>query len=86
LTVLNFCNYSAHVDAELKSLEAKVGQFVELCLRLREDNQQLRQQLASAVSQTKRLEEKITSATSRLETLLAQMPPEEDAGASNERS
>ena len=81
MTVLNFCNYSAWMDAELKSLEAKVGQFVELCQRLREDNQLLRQQLASAVSQSKRLEEKISSATSRLETLLAQMPADEDAGA-----
>jgi cell division protein ZapB len=78
---LNFCNYSARMDAELKSLEAKVTQFVELYQRLREDNQQLRQELAAAVSQSKRLEEKITSATARLETLLAQMPVEEDGGA-----
>lgn len=83
---MKFCNYSAWMDAELKSLEAKVAQFVELCQRLREDNQQLRQQLASAVSQQKRLEEKISSATARLETLLAQMPAEEDAGAPHERS
>jgi cell division protein ZapB len=74
------------MEAELKSLEAKVGQFVELCQRLREDNQQLRQELASAVSQSKRLEEKISSATSRLETLLAQMPPEETPELPNERS
>ena len=74
------------MDAELKSLEAKVTQFVELCQRLREDNQQLRQQLASAVSQTKRLEDKINSATSRLETLLAQIPAEEESAAPNERS
>lgn len=83
---MNFCNYSARMEAELKSLEAKVGQFVELCQRLREDNQQLRQELASAVSQSKRLEEKISSATSRLETLLAQMPPEETPELPNERS
>jgi hypothetical protein len=31
------------------------------------------------VSQTKRLEEKINAATARLEGLLAQIPPEEDA-------
>jgi cell division protein ZapB len=74
------------MDAELKSLEAKVNQFVELCQRLRADNQELRQQLASAVSQQKRLEEKISSATSRLESLLAQMPAEEEDSAPNERS
>ena len=67
------------MDAELRSLETKINQVVELCQRLRQDNQQLRQQLASAVSQTKRLEEKINVATVRLENLLAQIPPEEDA-------
>ena len=52
------------MDAELKALEAKISQFIEMCARLRADNQQLRQQLASAVNQSKRLEEKITSAAS----------------------
>ena len=58
------------MDADLKSLEQKLGQFVELCERLRADNQQLRQQLASA-------NEKIGNATSRLENLLQQIPEEE---------
>ena len=65
------------MDSELKALESKIHQFAEVCQRLREDNQQLRQQLASAMNQSKRLEEKIVSATSRLETLLAQIPAEE---------
>ncbi|MGZ8154272.1 MAG: hypothetical protein ACXWUK_03105 [Burkholderiales bacterium] len=67
------------MDAELKSLESKINQFVEICQRLRADNQQLRQQLASAVNQSKRLEEKIESATSRLESLLSQIPAEDEA-------
>jgi cell division protein ZapB len=67
------------MDAELKSLEDKISQFVELCHRLRADNQKLRQELASAVNRSKRLEEKINSATMRLETLLAQIPAEDDA-------
>jgi cell division protein ZapB len=67
------------MEAELKSLETKINQFVELCHRLRDDNLQLRQQLASAVSHSKRLEDKISSATLRLETLLAQMPAQDDA-------
>ena len=62
---------------ELKSLEGKLGQFVELCQKLRAHNLELRQQLASAVNESKRLEEKISSATTRLESLLAQMPEEE---------
>jgi len=65
------------MDSELKALESKITQFVEVCQRLREDNQQLRQQLASAMNQSKRLEEKINIATSRLEGLLAQIPAEE---------
>lgn len=79
MTALNFPNYSAWMDAELKSLEAKVAQFIELCQRLRADNQDLRQQLASAVNQSKHLEEKITTAAVRLEALLSQMPAEDEA-------
>ena len=67
------------MDAELKALEGKIEQFVEFCQRLRADNQQLRQQLAASMSQSKRLEEKITAVTGRLETLLSQMPAEDDA-------
>ena len=66
------------MEADLKSLEQKLGQFVELCQRLRADNQQLRQQLASAISDNRQLSEKIGTATNRLENLLQQIP-EEDA-------
>ena len=65
------------MDADLKALEQKLNQFVELCQRLRADNQQLRQQLASAVSSNQQLTEKIGTATNRLETLLNQIPEEE---------
>jgi cell division protein ZapB len=67
------------METELKSLEGKLGQFVELCHQLRADNLQLRQELASAVNQSKRLEEKISNATTRLETLLSQIPADDDA-------
>jgi len=66
------------MEAEFKSLERKLGQFLELCQRLRDDNQQLRQQLASAISDNKQLADKIGTATNRLENLLNQIP-EEDA-------
>lgn len=62
------------MEAELKSLETKISQCVDLCQRLRQDNQQLRQQLASALNQNRQLEEKIGGATSRLENLLNQIP------------
>jgi len=72
-----YLKHSVPMDAELKSLERKLSQFVELCQRLRADNQQLRQQLASAVSDNKQLSEKIGTATNRLENLLNQIPEEE---------
>jgi cell division protein ZapB len=62
------------MEAELKSLERKISQFVELSQRLRTDNQQLRQQLAAALNEKRQLEEKIGNATSRLESLLNQIP------------
>ena len=67
------------MESELKSLEGKLDQFVELCQKLRADNQQLRQQLASALDQRRRLEEKLSSAATRLETLLGQIPAEDEA-------
>ncbi len=65
------------MEADLKALEQKLGQFVELAQRLRVDNLQLRQQLASAMSDNKQLTEKIGTATNRLESLLNQIPEEE---------
>ena len=65
------------METELKSLEQKLNQFVELCQRLRTDNQQLRQELASALSENKQLTEKLGTAGDRLETLLLQIPEEE---------
>ena len=65
------------MDAELQSLEQKIAQLVELCQRVRQDNHQLRQQLATALNENRLLEEKIAGATSRLENLLNQIPEDE---------
>ena len=62
------------VDAEFNSLESKVAQFVGLCERLRAENHDLRQQLASAKNDAKRLNERIEGAKTKLETLLARLP------------
>ncbi len=64
------------MDVELKSLEVKINQFVALCQRLRTDNHELRQQLASAHNDNKQLSEKIGDAKTRLESLLTQIPEE----------
>jgi cell division protein ZapB len=62
------------VEAEFSSLEAKVDLFVTLCERLRAENSELRQQLAAARGEAKRLHEKVDGAKSRLEGLLARLP------------
>jgi cell division protein ZapB len=62
------------VEAEFNSLEAKVAQFVSLCERLRVENNELKQQLAAARTDAKRLHDKIDGATARLEGLLSRLP------------
>jgi len=67
-------NNSSGVDAEFNALEAKVAQFVGLCERLRAENHGLRQELATAKNDAKRLNERIEGARQKLENLLARLP------------
>ncbi len=62
------------MEAELNALDDKVAQLAQLCQKLRKDNGQLRQQLATALSESKRLAEKVNTAATRLEGLLNQIP------------
>jgi len=64
------------MDAELKALEDRVSQLVQLCQRLRAENLQLRQEMAGVQNDNHQLTEKIGSARSRLEHLLEQIPEE----------
>ena len=59
---------------ELKLLEEKINQFVQLYQHQRTENMQLREQLAEINSENKDLSEKISGATSRLEALLTKFP------------
>ena len=65
------------MEADLKALEEKIGQFVELTQRLRADNSNLRQQLAQAMNENRRLSEKVDGAKARLEALLERLPEPE---------
>lgn len=62
------------MESELSALEAKIRQVLDLCLRLREENRQLRQQLADSESARRGLTEKIDGARTRLEGLLQRIP------------
>jgi len=64
------------MQAELDVLENRLAQLVLLTRRLREENHQLRQDLAQALSQGRQYHDKMESARSRLETLLTQLPEE----------
>ena len=62
------------MDIELAALEEKIRQTAQLCRRLRDENRDLRQQLAELESDRKRLSETIDGARDRLEGLLQRIP------------
>lgn len=61
---------------EFNTLEQKLGQLVTLTSRLRSENHQLRQELATALSQNRQYSDKIENVSDRLENLLTQLPEE----------
>ena len=62
------------MEAEFASLETKVSQLASLCGRLRGEAVELRQQLAAAQQENRRLSERIEAARARLEQLIARLP------------
>jgi uncharacterized protein (TIGR02449 family) len=77
LTDRDFPIYSCPMDTELKALEEKLAQLIEWAQHLRIENRDLRQQLAQATNDNKRLGEKVDAAKTRLEGLLAHLPEEQ---------
>jgi cell division protein ZapB len=65
------------MHSELDILDQKLVQLVQLSQRLRAENLQLRQEVAAALSQQRKSQDKVDQAAQRLEKLLAQLP--EDA-------
>ena len=59
---------------ELNALEGKIAEVVTLCRALREENRQLRQQLAASEAEKKRLAERMDTARVRLEQLAQRLP------------
>ena len=65
------------MDPELDVLEAKLAQLVQRLEALRDENRELRQQLATRTDESARLGEKLGAAKSRIEALLKQIPETE---------
>jgi cell division protein ZapB len=64
------------MQGELYLLENKLAQLVQLTQRMRDENHQLRQDLAEALSRARQSDDKINTAKSRLEIILAKLPDE----------
>ncbi len=62
------------MQSELDALDQKLAQLVQLTQHLRAENLQLRQDVAAALSQQRKSQDKIDEATQRLEKLLSQLP------------
>jgi cell division protein ZapB len=65
------------MDSELSALEDKLAQLVARLKTLREENRDLRQQLAARADENARLGEKLVAARTRIEALLKQIPETE---------
>ena len=65
------------MDLELAALEEKLAQLVQRLETLREENRDLRQQVATRTDENSRLGEKLSAAKSRIEALLKQIPETE---------
>ena len=65
------------MDSELSALEDKLAQLVQRLKTLREENRELRQQVAARADENARLGEKLVAARTRIEALLKQIPETE---------
>ena len=62
------------MEQDLQRFEDKLKHFVTLFHRLRSENNELRQTVATKSDEVKRLAEKLDLAKTRIETLIAQLP------------
>ncbi len=62
------------MEADLKVLEEKLAQLIELCQLLRAENLKLRQELVQEQDETRQLKENMALASTRLEALIERLP------------
>lgn len=65
------------MESDIQRFEDKLKNFVTLFSRLRTENNELRQTIASKADEVKRLSEKLDQAKTRIEALIAQIPDQE---------
>lgn len=64
------------MDTPLASLEQKVEQIVSLCADLRAENHRLRDRVTTLEGEKRDLAERMTTARTRLESLMDKLPEE----------
>jgi cell division protein ZapB len=74
LTEHGFFRYIGFMEADIQRFEEKLNHFVTLFQRLRAENSELRQTVASKSDEVKRMAEKLDQARTRIEALIAQIP------------
>ena len=62
------------MENDLALLEEKIRQTAQLCRQLRDENRDLRRQLADLEGNNRALEQRIEGARTRLENLLRRIP------------
>jgi cell division protein ZapB len=62
------------MDADLKALEEKISQLVQLCKSLREDNTEPRQSLALVQEAERDLKARMQQAQIRIESIIDRLP------------
>ena len=65
------------MDPEFDAIEERLAQLVRRMEALRDENRELRQQLAQRTDESARIAEKLGAAKSRIEALLKQIPETE---------
>ena len=77
MTYLGKSHYSSRMDADLKALEDKISQLLELCQVMRENNLELKHSLDLLQESEQQLKAKIQQAGERLGHLIDSLPEDE---------
>lgn len=66
------------MQEDLKQLEDRINQAVELCQRLWQENVALKDQILITQADNRKLNEKLSTVLEKLETMLDALPPEDE--------